>query len=49
MVLSGSDFVCLFSWLCRKTSAVMGVGLMCCLLCVIILPVMVMCILYDLL
>ena len=49
MVSSGSVFVCLLNWLCRKFSAVIGVGLICCLLCVIILPVLVTCILYDLL
>ena len=49
MVSSGSVFVCLLAWLCRKFSAVIGVGLMHCLLCVIILPILVTCILYDLL
>ena len=41
MASSGSVFVYLFTWLCRKFSAVLGVGLICCLLCVIILPVLV--------
>ena len=45
MESSGSVFVYLLNWLCRKFSAVMGVGLMCCLLLVIILPVLVTCIL----
>ena len=49
MVSSESVFICLLNWLCREFSAVMGVGLMCCLLCVIILPVLVTCILYYLL
>ena len=49
MVSSGSVFVCLLNWLCRKFTAVMGVGLICCLLHVIILPVLETCILYDLL
>ena len=49
MASSGSVFVCFFTWLHRKFSAVIGVGLMCCLLHVIIFSVLVMCILYDLL
>ena len=49
MASSGSVFVCLFTWLCRKFPAVIGVGPMCCLLHVIILPVLMTCILYDLL
>ena len=44
-----SVFVCFLAWLCREFSVVIGVGLMCCLLHVIILPVLVTCILYDLL
>ena len=49
MASSGSFFLCLPNWLCRKFSAVLGVCLMCCLLHVIILPVWVTCILYNLL
>ena len=49
MVSSGSVFVHLLAWLCRKFSVVICAGLMCCLLHVITLPILVTCILYDLL
>ena len=48
MALSGSVFVCLFGRLHRQCSADIGVGFMCHLLDVTILPVLVMHILYDL-
>ena len=44
-----SCFVCLLAWYCMYSSAVIGIGLMCCLLHVIILPMLLTCILYDLL
>ena len=47
--MSGSVFVCLVAWYHMYSSAVIGVALMCCLLHVIILPVLVTCILYNLL
>ena len=51
MSASGSVLVCccFVDWYCRYESAVIDVGFMCCLLHVICLPLVVRCIVYDLL
>ena len=52
MVQKGIEWICFcvfHSLVVHVVSAVIGVGLMCCLLHVIILPVVVTCMLYDLL
>ena len=40
-------FVCFVAWYCMYASAVTNVGLMCHLLCVILLPFVVGCIVYE--
>ena len=39
--------VCFVAWYCMYVSAVTDVGLMHCLLCVVLLPFVVSCIMYD--